>query len=385
MKELNPELVQIPIEQLRRRGSYKWARYPDDVLPAWVAEMDFPLALPVKRALAEAVDLGDCGYSYPRAMGLGEAFAGFSDSRMGWRVDPKWVSPTIGILSAISAILSIIAKPGDAIVLTPPVYQPFYSLIREIGCKVVEVPLVDGKLDTEAIDRRFTEGAAALILCSPHNPTGTMPTARELTAVAESAARHDTWVLADEVHAPLALPGSNHVPFLSLCEAAAERGISFCSASKAFNVAGLKCALAIAASETSFRLIQRMPSRITDCGHFGAIASVAAFREGGAWLDDVLAVLDHNRRLVGELLVERLPEIGYLEPHGGYLAWLDLRCLKIGDDPSMTILKHGRLALSPGLEFGDYGAGFVRLNFGTSPELVEQAIDRLAIAVHHAA
>jgi cysteine-S-conjugate beta-lyase len=382
MKKLNPELVHIPVEQLRRRGSYKWARYPDEVLPAWVAEMDFPLAPPVRRALSEAVDLSDCGYSYPRAIGLGEVFAAFAESRMGWRVNPEWVSPTIGILSGISAILSLIAKPGDGVVLTPPVYEPFYRLIREIGSEVVEVPLVDCKLDTAAIDRRFAEGAAALILCSPHNPTGTMPTARELTAVAESAARYGTWVLADEVHAPLALPGSRHVPYLSLSPAAAERGISFLSASKAFNIAGLKCALAIAASEASFGLLQRMPSRVTDCGHFGAIASVAAFREGGAWLDDVIAVLDHNRRLIGELLVERLPEIGYQEPQGGYLTWLDLRRLEIGDDPSTTILERGRLALSPGLEFGDRGAGFARLNFGTSPELVEQAIDRLAAAIH---
>ena len=381
MKTLNPELTDIPIDRLRRRNSYKWARFPDDVLPAWVAEMDFPLATPVRQALSEALDLGDCGYSYPKKIGFGEAFAGFARARLGWHLNSDWVLPAISVFNAISATLSLITKPGDTVIVTPPFYVPFYTLIHELRCQVAEAPLLDGKLDPAAIDRRFAEGATTLVLCSPHNPSGSVPERAELAAIADSAARHHAWVLVDEVHAPLVLPGSHHIPFLSLPEAATERSVAFSSASKAFNIAGLKCALVIAASERLFALLQRLPTRITDCGHFGAIASVAAFREGGGWLDDVIAVLDHNRRLVSDLLNESLPDIGYCEPQAGYLAWLNLRSINTGCDPSATILDRGRLAVTSGLDFGSPGGGFVRLNFGTTPHLVEQAIERLVAAV----
>jgi cystathionine beta-lyase len=218
----------------------------------------------------------------------------------------------------------------------------------------------------------------ALILCSPHNPTGGVPSREQLVAIAEAAARHGAWVLADEIHAPLTLPGARHVPFLTVSPAAAERGIAFCSASKAFNIAGLQCAQIITASESAAAVIERLPFGAKHCGHLGAIASVAAFRDGGEWLDDVLAVLDNNRRLLADLLAERLPEVGYVQPQAGYLAWLDLRALEVADDPSEAILEHGRLPLSAGPTFGSQGAGFVRLNIGTSPALLEEAVARLA-------
>jgi cystathionine beta-lyase len=378
---LNPALTEVSIERLRRRRSAKWARYPGDVLPAWVAEMDFPLAEPVKLALAEAVERDDCGYASPAELGLAEAFAGFAAARLGWDVDPEAVSPSPDVVGAIAAVLRAVAGPGRPIVLNTPVYHPFFDLIEELGCELAEAPLVDGQLDPEAIERGFAEGAAALILCSPQNPTGSVPTREQLVAVADAAARHGAWVLADEIHAPLALPGAQHVPFLTVSEAAAERGIAFCSASKAFNIAGLSCAQIVTASEGAAEVIGRLPFGATHCGHLGAIASVAAFREGGPWLDDVLAVLDHNRRLLSDLLAEHLPRVGYDEPQAGYLAWLDLRALDLGDDPSEAIVERGKVALSPGPRFGPQGAGFARLNIGTSPELVEQAVERIAEAV----
>lgn len=376
---LDPALTQLSLDRLRRRRSAKWSRYEADVLPAWVAEMDFPLAPPVRRALLAAVEADDTGYANPA--GLGEAFAGFARSGHGWEVDPAAVSPSSDVVGAITAVLKEIAAPGDRVVVNTPVYHPFFSIVAEAGCELAEVPLAGTRLDVEGIEREFAGGAAALILCSPHNPTGAVPAREELEAVAAAAERHGAWVLADEIHAPLTLPGAEHVPFLAVSAAARRRGIAFWSASKAFNLAGLQCAEIVTASEEAAEVTARLPVSATHCGHLGAIGSIAAFREGSPWLDDVLAVLDHNRALLARLLAEHLPEVGYEPPRAGYLAWLDLRALGLGPDPSEPILERGRLALSPGPQFGPQGAGFARLNLGTSPALVEEAVERLARAV----
>lgn len=374
---LDPALTELSLERLRRRRSEKWSRYPGDVLPAWVAEMDFPLAGPVERAVVEAVRLGDCGYAAPLELGLPEAFAEFAAARSGWAVDPSRVSPAPDVVGAIRALLAAIASPGDEVVINPPVYPPFFYVLKELGIRVGEAPLRDGRLDPEAIERRFADGAVALLLCSPQNPTGAVPEREELAAVAAAAARHGAWVLADEIHAPLTLPGAHHVPFLSVSAAAAERGVALWSASKAFNVAGLGCAQIVTASDAAAELVGRLPRGATSCGHLGAIAAVAAYREGGAWLDRVIAVLDHNRELLRRLLAERLPDAGYAPPQAGYLAWLDLRAYGLGEDPSQHLLAGG-VALSPGPHFGPQGAGFARLNFGTSPALLEAAFERIA-------
>lgn len=380
MTSLNPELTEISIEWLRRRTSAKWARYPEDVLPAWVAEMDFPLAAPVRDALVEAVQRGDCGYAWPEGLSLGEAFAEFIDIRLGWRIDPAGVHPAPDVVAAIRDVLGEIAQPGEAVVVNTPVYHPFFTVIEELGCRRVEAPLVEGQLDPEAIERCFADGAVALLLCSPHNPMGSVPTREQLVAIAAAAQRHGAWVLADEIHAPLTLPGARHVPFLSVSEEAKACGIAFCSASKTFNIAGLGCAQMVVASEASASLVVRLPHGATHCDQLGVIASVAAFREGAAWLEDVLVVLDHNRRLLTELLAEHVPGVSYREPQAGYLAWLDMRELGLGGDPSEALLERGRVALSPGPMFGPQGGGFVRLNFGTSPALLEEAVERMARA-----
>lgn len=379
MTPLNPELTELSLERLRRRRSAKWAKYPPEVLPAWVAEMDFPLAAPVKQALLEAVELDDCGYAHPEE--LGEAFAEFAAARHGWKVDPAQVSPSSDVVGALTAVLKAVAEPGVRVVINTPVYHPFFAVVAEAGCELVEVPLVDSELDVEGIEREFAAGAAALLLCSPHNPTGGVPSRAQLEAIAAAAARHDSWILADEIHASLTLPGAEHVPFLTVSEVAATHGISFWSASKAFNLAGLGCAQIVTASAEAKAVIERLPVSATHCGHFGAIAAIAAFREGGPWLDDVLAVLDHNRHLLADLLTKRLPEVGYEPPQASYLAWLDLRALDLGPDPSQSLLERGHIALSPGPQFGPRGTGFARLNLGTSPALVEEAVARIARAV----
>jgi len=379
---LNEQLTRIPIGSLRRRQSAKWTRYPEDVLPAWVAEMDFPLAEPVRRALTEAVERGDCGYAAGNQSGLAEALAGFAARRLSWPVDPDAVTTSPDVVGAIISLLRVLAGPGHRVMINPPVYHPFFEVAGEAGCELVQVPLLDGLApDLGGIEAGFASGVRALVLCHPHNPTGRTVRRSELEAIAESAARHGAWVLSDEIHAPLTLPGARHIPFLTVSEAAAERGIALISASKTFNIAGLNCAEIVTASRAAADTVAKLPFGATHCGHLGAIGSTAAFREGDAWLDDVLALLDHNRNLLGELLAAHLPEVGYHLPEAGYLAWLDLRALNLGNDPSLPILRRGRLALSPGPGFGREGNGFARLNFGTTPALLEEAVDRMVRAV----
>jgi cysteine-S-conjugate beta-lyase len=378
---LNPELTELSLERLRLRRSAKWRFFDDDVLPAWVAEMDFPLAPAVKIALAEAVELDDTGYGYPAKLGLAEAFAGFAAERLDWEVDPAGVAPIPDVVNGITSVLRILSGPGDRVIINTPVYHPFFGIIEELGCELAEVPLVDGELDVDAIDAEFRQGAVAIILCSPHNPIGTLPTEAQLSALAAAAAEHGAWVLSDEIHWPLTLPGARHVPFLSVSEEARERGIAFVSASKAFNLAGLFCAQTVTASERAAEVVGKLPFAASHAGHFGLLATVAAYRDGAGWLDDVIAVLDHNRALLAELLAATLPEVAYTPPRAGYLTWLDLRGLGLGDDPGEALLERGRLALNPGPAFGPQGAGHARLNIGTSPALVEEAVKRIGKAV----
>jgi cysteine-S-conjugate beta-lyase len=378
---LNPELTEISLDHLRLRRSAKWRYFDPDVLPAFVAEMDFPLAPPVKAALAEAVELDDTGYGYPDALGLADAYASFAAARFGWEVDPARVAAAPDVVNAITSLLRSLAKPGDRVVINTPVYHPFFSIIEELGLELAEVPLIDGELDVDGIDAEFRAGAVALVLCSPHNPTGTVPTEAQLRAIAASAAANGAWVLSDEIHSPLTLPGARHVPFLSVSEEAREHGIALVSASKAFNLAGLHCAQFVTASERGQTVIEELPFIAKHAGHLGLLATVAAYRDGAAWLDDVIAVIDHNRALLATLLAEALPEVAYTPPRAGYLCWLDLRALGLGDDPCEVLLERGRVALNPGPMFGPQGKGHARLNIGTSPALVEEAVRRIGKAV----
>ncbi len=374
----------VSLAELRARRSTKWVTYPDDVLPAWVAEMDFPLAPPVRDALLRAVARDDCGYPHPA--GLGEAFARFAAERHGWDVDPERVWLVPDVMLGVAGLLSVLTAPGDRVVVNQPVYPPFFNAISEGERVVVNAPLAAGErgweLDLEALDRAFADGAAAYLLCNPHNPTGRVFSREELEAVAVLAERHGVFVLADEIHAPLTLPGAVHTPYVALGEEAAGRGLTLASASKAWNLAGLKCAVVVAGSEAGAGLGSKLPRSLRfHAGHLGVIGSLAAFTEGGPWLDALVLRLDANRRLLTELLGRALPDVRYVVPEAGYLAWLDCRDLGLGDDPAAAFLERGRVALSSGPTFGDEGNGFARLNFGTSSALIEEAVGRMAKAL----
>ncbi|WP_132837211.1 aminotransferase class I/II-fold pyridoxal phosphate-dependent enzyme [Streptomyces sp. BK205] len=379
----NP-LRALSLERLRRRTSMKWRTYPEDVLPLWVAEMDVPLAEPVVRAVREAMELGDTGY--PAGTAYAEALAAFAAERWAWEglaVEHTAIVPDV--MMGIVEMLKLVSGPGDPVVVNSPVYPPFFPFVENMGRKVVEAPLgADGRLDLGVLEDTFGRlsaggGRPAYLLCSPQNPTGAVHTADELAAVAALARTYGIRVVVDEIHAPLTAPGANFVPYLSV--PGAENGLSLLSASKAWNLAGLKAAVAVAGPEAADDLA-RLPEEVGHGpSHVGVLAHTAALREGGAWLDALLRGLDDNRRLLSGLLAEHLPAVRYTPGQATYLAWLDCRALGLGGDPAEVFLERGRVALNSGIPFGTGGEGFVRLNLATSPELITEAVRRMASAL----
>ncbi|MEU9918495.1 MalY/PatB family protein [Streptomyces sp. NPDC051001] len=393
-------LARLTLEQLRRRTSMKWRTHPEDVLPLWVAEMDVPLAAPVVEALHSALDLGDTGYPFGTA--YAEALAAFAQERWGWdglRVEHTAIVPDV--MLGIVEVLRLITDPGDAVVVCSPVYPPFYAFVGHDAREVVEARLgPDLRVDPRALEDAFVRARrggrrAAFLMSNPHNPTGVVHTRQELEAVAALARRHGVRVVSDEIHAPLVLPGATFTPFLSV--PGAENAFMLASASKAWNLAGLKAAVAVAGPEAADEL-RLLPEEVGHGpSHLGVIAHTAAFREGGGWLDELLLGLDANRRLLGELIAEHLPEVGCVRPEGTYLAWLDCRGLGLHDDddhdtdgpgvvsdvagPARMFLDKARVALSSGHVFGSGGEGHVRLNFATSPAILREALARMGRAV----
>ncbi len=379
----NP-LRSLTLEQLRRRTSMKWRTYPEDVLPLWVAEMDVPLAEPVVRAVQEALALGDTGY--PAGTAYAEALAGFAAGRWGWdglAVERTAIVPDV--MLGIVEMLKLVSGPGDPVVVNSPVYPPFYGFVENMGRKVVEAPLgADGRIDLAVLEDTFGRlrgdaGRPAYLLCSPHNPTGAVHTADELASVAALARTYGVRVVADEIHAPITAAGATFVPYLAV--PGAESGLSLMSASKAWNLAGLKAAVAVAGPEAADDLA-RLPEEVGHGpSHVGVIAHTAALRDGGVWLDALLGGLDDNRRLLAALLAEHLPAVRHEPSQATYLAWLDCRALDLDGDPADVFLERGRVALTSGIPFGTGGSGFVRLNLATSPELITEGVRRMAAAV----
>jgi cystathionine beta-lyase len=374
-----------PLSRLRQRTSEKWRAHPDDVLPLFVAEMDYPLAPPIASALHAAIDRSDTGYIGPDSA-TQEAFAAFAARRWGWEVDPARARTTTDVGVVLVESLRMLIEPGDRVIVTPPVYPPFYDFIPEAGGVVEEVPLLQGgedgagwALDLAGLERAFAAGARVLLLCNPHNPLGLVHPRAELEAVAALASHHGAWVVSDEVHAPLTHSDAVFTPFLSVSEEARQVGIAAHAASKAWNLAGLKCALFVTGSDEMAARVRALPIEVeVRTSHFGRIATTAAYSRGEEWLDGALQAIETNRALLSVLLTDRLPRVLYREPHASYLAWLDFRELGWGDDPARRILDEARVALNPGPDFGREGAGFVRLNFACSPEVLTDAIDRIA-------
>jgi cysteine-S-conjugate beta-lyase len=375
--------LRVPdLATLHQRRSEKWSGHQPDVLPSTVAEMDFPLAPQITAALHEAIDRHDLGYTPPAVTGLPTAFASFARRRLDWAVDPDQITLVPDVMAGLIELSRVLVAPGEQVAFFTPAYPPFFSELPQAGVILAQLPLTaSGEADLHALEASFAGGVRILVLTNPHNPTGQIVSQPVLEQIAELCVRHAAWVLADEIHAPLVLESETYTPWLEVSDAARECGIALTSASKAFNVAGLKAALVITASDRARDVVRRLPPLTDRVGLLGVIAAEAAFLHGDRWLDAVRKQLATNRRLLGQLLEAELPDITWRPPEASYVAWLDCRALSLGDDPAATFLDRGHVALSRGLDYGREGAGFVRLNFGTSPEHVTDAIARIARAV----
>jgi cystathionine beta-lyase len=364
---------------LRDRTSEKWRKYPADVLPLFVAEMDYALAPEVATALHQAIDRSDTGYAWPQP--LREAFARYANASFGWTVALERVVVVNDVMGGVTETLHSLTNAGDGIVIMPPVYPPFFEIIATTQRRVVEIPLLNHErwtIDWDGLEAAFSAGAKALLLCHPHNPVGRVFDLDELQRIAELARHYGVLIISDEIHAPLAYSGARHVPFVTVSEPLGVDAVTLMSASKAWNLAGLKCAQMVAGSERVHEKFKQLPRDVKDrVGHLGVIATIAAYEHGREWMRATLATLDENRQLLNSLLAEQLPDIRYRVPDATFLAWLDCRALKLGDDPTQVFLARGKVALAPGPDFGAAGRGFARLSFGTTRDLLIEAVARM--------
>jgi len=365
--------------QRSRHSSAKWRAYDDDVLPAWVAEMDFPLAECISEALHDAVDRGDTGYRWPG--NLPAVTRDFYARHQGWHFLDSQVIVLADVLTAMAEAMRRLTPQGSSIVVTSPIYPPFVHVTQSVvDRQVVDVPLRAGHLDLEGLERAFAqEDVSAFLMCHPHNPTGMMADRETLLNVARLARAHNVVVISDEIWSPLTWGEPGFIPYLSIDPQLTAHDVALVSASKAFNLAGLKCAQIIAGSpEVADTLRARIPVEITyGTGHLGVIASTAAYSAGDSWLGATTELIRANIALLAQELAEHLPQIVFDAPEATYLAWLDCRALDLGSDPAKIFLERGRLAVNPGHTFGERGRGFVRLNLAMDSVLVKEAVARM--------
>lgn len=369
------------VERLRSLTCAKWNWFDPDVIPAWVADMDFapaPVAVEAVRALA---DRGDFGYNFAAAFRIPEAFVERQDRRFGWRPDVERVRLFCDVMQAVETVLWLNASPGDGVVLLTPVYHPFFHAIDVCGCRLVDVPLEPGtwRLDPERLEAAIDPGTRFILTCDPHNPSGRSFDREELEAIADVAERHDLLVISDEIWSDLVFSGATHIPFASLSDDAEKRTITITAASKAFNLAGLRCAVAHLGHAPTAERIAELPGHVLGAvGSPGAEATLAAWTLGDDWLAETIGKLEANRDHLAARLAAELPEVGFTVPESTYLAWLDLRAFGLGDDPADALLERARVALSKGLDFGVEGAGYARLNFATHRSVLDEIVDRVA-------
>lgn len=371
----------FPLDELRKRKSVKWRFYEKDVLPLPVAEMDFPVAEPIKAALREMIDRSDAGYLGPFPE-LFEAFQKFSNELWRWNPDVTQMRTATDVGVGVVEVMRTLIQPGDKVLLNSPIYDNMWRWIAEVKAELVDVPLkrnqLEYSLDLEAIESAYRTGVKVHLLCSPHNPVGTVFNELTLSKLADLARHYQVIIISDEIHAPLTFAEHKFIPFLRVSDAAREIGITVTSASKTFNLAGLKCALIITENENLKEKINAMPISVAyRASLFGAAAATAAMSESKEWLTGVLLTLDENRKLIAKLIDSKIPSIRYRIPDFGYLAWLDLAALELGDDPAKVLLEQGRLAVNGGHMYGPSNPSFIRFNFGTSPEIITEAFDRI--------
>jgi cysteine-S-conjugate beta-lyase len=373
-------------DALRAAGGLKWTRY-GTAIGAFVAEMDFGTAPVITRALHETVDAARFGYlTTESAEAMGRACSGWLTRRYGWHVPPEWISPLADVVAGLQAAIERFTPPDSAVVLPTPAYMPFRTVPGALGRQLVEVPMIerDGRAtyDLDSIARAFEAGAGLFVHVNPHNPLGRVFSVEEQLALADVVETAGARVFSDEIHAPLVHPGAAHRPYASLSSVTAAHTVTATSASKAWNLPGLKAAqLVLSGAEDAAHWAEVGAMFVHGASTPGVLANTVAYESGGDWLDGVLAYLDANRRLLADLLAERLPTVRYAPPEGTYLAWLDCRELGLPGSAGEFFLQRAGVALVDGPECGAPGAGFVRLNFATPRHVLETIVDRMATAV----
>ena len=380
---------QISIDELRHRGSVKWTKGGPDVIGAFIAEMDFGAAPFIETTLREAITRAEFGYLPEQAANqLADVCATWQREHYGWSVAPERIRPIPDVFKALEAAIVVFSRPGSPVILPTPAYMPFLRLPGHLGREVIQVPMVSDAagrfvLDLDGIDAAFKAGGHLLVLINPANPVGQVYTRSELSAVAEVVERNGGRVFADEIHAPLVYSGFRHIPYASVSEAAAAHVVTATSASKGWNLPGLKCAQFIVSNdadasawEATGELYEHGTSTL------GVLANVAAYTGGAGWLADVVSYLDGSRTLLRDLLAARLPDIEYRPPEGTYLAWLDCRPLDLGDgSPADFFRDKARVLLTDGADCGDAGRGYVRLTLATPRPVLREIVRRMADAV----
>lgn len=345
--------------------------------------MDFPVAPAIRDALREVIDRDEFGY--PDWGGVevlspaGTLFPHRMAERYGWEPALDRVHDLTNIIQGVRAVIHHLSDPGDGVVLHMPAYYPFLDTLAKMDRPLVAVERDGDAFDYERLDTELTRTRAKVwILAHPHNPLGHVFDRAELETIAEIAARHDLTVIADEVHADLTYAPARHVPFASLGPEVEARTVTLTSASKAFNLAGMRWAVMHTGSDAVRAVIESLPGHYLGApNQMGVVATVAAWSAGGEWLDATRGVLDENRQALNDLLSGTFPGVRYQPPGATYLAWVDLRDAGFGDDPA-AVLRERDVVVSSGLQFGPQGAGHIRFNFATSPAILAETVKAMA-------
>lgn len=379
---MSTKLIAPSLAELRRRKSTKWREYDADVLPLPVAEMDYPIATPIIEAVEQMMRRSDTGYlgKFPE---LGEAFAGFAKRRWDWRINSELVRIATDVGVATIEILRTLGVTGDRVVVMPPIYPAFYNWTAEIKFPIVEVPLLKEDtsyaIDFEGLEREFAAGVKFFIISNPHNPLGLIFTPEELKRIAALARAYEVIILSDEIHAPLTYQGEKFTPFAKVSDDARSQVITLTSASKSWNLAGLKCSIFFTENGELHEKLEPLVKGIRHrASLIGAYAHVVAFSECDQWLDSAIDTIEESSQYFAELVAHQWPQVRISSPRNSYLSWVDFSRTKLGEDPAAELLEKARVAISSGIPFGSGGARHARLNFATSPEILEEAVVRIA-------
>ncbi len=366
--------------------SVKWGLFGDDVLPMWVADTDFRSPTAVIEALQERVAHGVFGYPLHPAE-LRELVAARMLERYEWKISPKDMIFIPGVVPGFNLTCQLLTKPGESLLVQPPVYPPIFNAAEKANVRNIRAELVrqaDGSytVDFDALEASIESDTRCIIFCNPHNPVGKVYSRQELERLADICLRHKLTIISDEIHSDLVFSGCRHIPIASLSDEVAQSTVTLIAPSKTFNIAGLSCAVLICTNHELLKKIETASHGLLgDVNVLGLTAAIAAYRDGGSWLEQMMDVLEGNRDFLTDFVLKRLPEIKMHKPEATYLAWLDCRELDLEEGPHKFFLKKAKVALNCGDDFGDGGQGFVRLNFGCSRELLTEALERMEKAI----